>query len=426
MRILHNSLCGTVLILAILLARGLTFRKLPKNTFCVLWTAAALRLVLPGSVASKFSIFTLLQGLMRRKGVVSVSAYLAETQAGIGSAAPAAVSVLSVLYLAGVCVFAGFFLFSYLRSMVRFRKAVPVRSACLESWMEKSGGFRPARILRTADGSGPLTYGLFRPVILLPETTDWADEEKLSLVLAHEYSHIRRHDCLLKLLFVITLCMHWFNPAVWLLCLLANRDMELACDEKTLRTLGEEHRFAYARMLLNQAERVSAPFSLYSHFGKHGVRTRIAATLKPRRRSVGSAVLACFLVLGTLVVFATSAVSGSAKEESAAAPGMESRLAPLLSLGDMDIRISAKGSDDSIAVTTEDGSSYFLRQGQWFDCQLNQEALARGTLVGYVREGNCVLCKAEADIALICQEPFTCRVAEHDFYVAITKVRDHH
>ena len=59
-------------------------------------------------------------------------------------------------------------------------------------------------------------------------------------MLAHELAHVRRRDCLRKLLLIACLCLYWWNPLVWAMVRLANRDMELACDEAVLRVLGPE------------------------------------------------------------------------------------------------------------------------------------------------------------------------------------------
>ena len=79
--------------------------------------------------------------------------------------------------------------------------------------------------------SSPLTYGILHPVILLPRQNLSLPQETLDCILTHEYVHIRRFDCLLKLLLTAALCLHWLNPLVWVMYLLANRDIELCCDE---------------------------------------------------------------------------------------------------------------------------------------------------------------------------------------------------
>ena len=98
--------------------------------------------------------------------------------------------------------------------------------------------------------SSPLTFGVLRPVILVPKKTDWTDETALRYVLEHEFVHIQRFDVLSKLLLIAAVCVHWFNPLVWVMYVLANRDLELSCDETVLRRFGGDVRAAYARVLI--------------------------------------------------------------------------------------------------------------------------------------------------------------------------------
>jgi len=78
---------------------------------------------------------------------------------------------------------------------------------------------------------------------------DLRDEEKPNYILTHEFIHIKRFDYAWKLLFAAAVCVHWFNPLVWLMYILANRDIELACDEKVLQIFGRKSRASYGLTL---------------------------------------------------------------------------------------------------------------------------------------------------------------------------------
>ena len=84
----------------------------------------------------------------------------------------------------------------------------------------------------------------------MPKTTDWENVSQLQYIFTHEYVHIRRFDTLTKLIAALALCIHWFNPFVWLMYILLNRDIELACDESIIRQLGEKSKGDYSRMLI--------------------------------------------------------------------------------------------------------------------------------------------------------------------------------
>ena len=77
-------------------------------------------------------------------------------------------------------------------------------------------------------------------MILLPDRA--YTEKELRILLEHEANHIMAKDLLWRMFGIVILCIHWFNPLVWLMCGLMNRDIELACDEGVLRHFGQEAR----------------------------------------------------------------------------------------------------------------------------------------------------------------------------------------
>lgn len=170
--------------------------------------------------------------------------------------------------------------------------------------------------------SSPLTFGVLRPVILVPKKTDWTDETALRYVLEHEFVHIQRFDVLSKLLLIAAVCVHRFNPLGWVMYVLTNRDLELSCDETVLRRFGGDIRAAYARVLIRMEAARGGFAPLCNHFGKNAIEERITIV------SLG---LAALLVAGTVTVFATSAqggtsgtpakTAGAVAEESAASAG---------------------------------------------------------------------------------------------------------
>ena len=159
--------------------------------------------------------------------------------------------------------------------------------------------------------SSPLTFGVLRPVILVPKKTDWTDETALRYVLEHEFVHIQRFDVLSKLLLIAAVCVHWFNPLVWVMYVLANRDLELSCDETVLRRFGGDVRAAYARVLIRMEAARGGFAPLCNHFGKNAIEERITAIMKTKRITIVSLGLAALLVAGTVTVFATSAQGGT-------------------------------------------------------------------------------------------------------------------
>lgn len=100
----------------------------------------------------------------------------------------------------------------------------------------------------------PMLAGIFRPRLLLPEDAPQGDELRFTLI--HELTHFRRRDIWLKGIALLTNIVHWFNPFMWYMVRLVERDTELACDEAALRRLPAEDHAAYGRTILNAVERL--------------------------------------------------------------------------------------------------------------------------------------------------------------------------
>ncbi len=139
---------------------------------------------------------------------------------------------------------------------------------------------RPILVRQSDRISAPLTYGIFRPVILMPKKMDWKNEKQLQYVLSHEYVHIYRYDTVTKLIATLALCIHWFNPFVWVMYILFNRDIELACDESVIRQFGEKSKSAYSLMLINMEATKSGLLPFCNNFSKNAIEERITAVMK--------------------------------------------------------------------------------------------------------------------------------------------------
>lgn len=90
-------------------------------------------------------------------------------------------------------------------------------------------------------------------------------------VLSHEYNHICRLDPLKKLTGAAVLCIHWFNPMVWVMYLLVNRDIELVCDENVVRQFGEKSRAAYSLIRINIEDKKSGLLPFCRSFSKNAI-----------------------------------------------------------------------------------------------------------------------------------------------------------
>ena len=310
MSLLQMSFAGGILILAVIVIRALAINMLPKKAFNALWWISVVRLMIPFSIPSAFSVYSLMGSHAPGNGsqAIRVLPIGASGQAAsMPDSITNAVSTWTVVWAAGVLVCAVFFSLAYWKCRKEFQTSIPVGNDFTENWLSVHQQGRRISIRQSGRFSAPLTYGVLHPVILMPTSTKWENTDSLEYVLAHEYVHIRRFDSIRKLVLIVVLCVHWFNPLVWVMYILANRDIELSCDEAVVRFFGENTKAAYARALISMEETRSGLTPLCSSFSKNAIEERITAIMKIKKTTVFSLVLAGFIVVGTATAFATSA-----------------------------------------------------------------------------------------------------------------------
>ncbi|WP_207637000.1 M56 family metallopeptidase [Eubacterium sp. 14-2] len=304
------SFTGGILILAVIVIRALAINMLPKKAFNALWWISVVRLMIPFSIPSAFSVYSLMGSHAPGNGsqAIRVLPIGASGQAAsMPDSITNAVSTWTVVWAAGVLVCAVLFSLAYWKCRKEFQTSIPVGNDFTENWLSVHQQGRRISIRQSGRFSAPLTYGVLHPVILMPTSTKWENTDSLAYVLAHEYVHIRRFDSIRKLVLIVVLCVHWFNPLVWVMYILANRDIELSCDEAVVRFFGENTKAAYARALISMEETRSGLTPLCSSFSKNAIEERITAIMKIKKTTVFSLVLAGFIVVGTATAFATSA-----------------------------------------------------------------------------------------------------------------------
>ena len=377
MDLLTMSLSAAVMIAAIVILRALLIDRLPKTTFLILWAVVLLRLLVPVSVPSAWSVYSLLQPrqqaiqtvqeestvlpqvepVLSQPSAITTEPVTPAVDSAAGeaeeittaptqqpSAAPTVqqstpteqppqaeeetkpaislpVEPSALIWGIGAAALGLYFVVGYWRATREFDMSLPVEHPFCGEWLRRQKEKMPLRRqirIRQFDRIGtPLTYGVRRPTILLPNQTLEEQPKTLTYILTHEYVHIRRFDCVSKLLLSAALCLHWFNPLVWVMYVLANRDLELSCDEMVLRLLGIENRSAYAMALLEMEEKRSGFGALYSAFGKNAIEERIGAIMKMKKRSLLSAVMAVVLVFTLTACLATSPVEEETSAQTA-------------------------------------------------------------------------------------------------------------
>lgn len=305
------ALGGSVMILLALLLRLLLKNRLPRRLFPALWCAAALRLLLPFEIPTRLSVWNLLRSAepLRAgavKAVVPFPALAQASQAGAAQTADAAVSPRLLVWCVVTALLAAYFAAGYVLMVRRLRGSRLAPEPSVRVLLSRFRFSRSPRICVSRSRRAPLTFGIIRPTVLLPEGLP-AGDAQFQLVLAHELAHVRRKDCLRKLLLTVCLCLCWWNPLVWLMVCLADRDMELACDEAVLRALGPDCKKIYAMTLLDMAQRSCGSAPLCSGFARSRVEERIRAILAFRRVSARAGICAAVLFALSAGVLATQA-----------------------------------------------------------------------------------------------------------------------
>ena len=157
--------------------------------------------------------------------------------------------------------------------------------------------------------ASPMLIGFFRPRIILP-VGEWEDKE-LSYIFVHELIHYKQRDMFYKWLIQIVVCVHWFNPFVYLLEKEVNKSCELSCDEKVISILNEKAKREYGDTLISFLKSnnlyKSSLASVTLTEGAEQLKERLGAIMKFRKKSKAiiaitaiftAAVCVCFFVTG--------------------------------------------------------------------------------------------------------------------------------
>lgn len=316
--LLHRSLTGAVLILLVLALRSLCSERLPKRTFRALWSIALLHLLLPKLPHSPLSLYNMGEWLMGRLHTGAgaelrageIRGFAVNRLPGMQSLPmqPAANEIhwLPLLWAVGAALCALWFAIGSLRMLRRFRSGRPVCADYAVRWYAADNTRRRIKLRESSHVVTPLAYGLLRPTILLPEDFGDCDDDLVACVLLHEEMHLRRGDLLLKAGLVLAACLYWFSPLSWVMLGVANRDIELACDEAVLTHMGLKHRSAYAMALIRMEAQKSEGQILASGFAGSALEARITAIMKARKTTKTAVVAAIVLCLCVTAGFAAT------------------------------------------------------------------------------------------------------------------------
>ena len=298
LKLLNLSISASWLVLAVLVLRLISKRS-PKWMNVLLWGIVALRLMLPFSIESALSLIpsaeTVSPAVVQfdpaptiTSGVNIIDNAVNPSLSEHFAAAPTmSVNPLYVwTYLAGWVwlIGLGVMLLYALVSYLRLRRRVSV-SLCVRE-----------NIYLCDAISSPFILGVVKPHIYLPSGLDEVQRQN---VLSHERAHLTRRDHWWKPLGFALLAVYWFNPVLWLAYALLCRDIELACDERVIRTMDESAVKTYSTVLLACSMPRKAVITCPLAFGEVGVKERVKNALhykKPAFWVVAASVAVCVVV----------------------------------------------------------------------------------------------------------------------------------
>ena len=298
LKLLNLSISASWLVLAVLVLR-LVSKRSPKWVNVLLWGIVALRLVLPFSIESALSLIpsaetvspaavqfdpapTITSGVSVIDNVVNPP--LSEHFSAVPTASVNPLYVWTEIagwvWLIGLGAMLLYALVSYLRLRRRVSVSLPVQD----------------HIYLCDAISSPFILGVVKPRIYLPSGLDEVQRQN---VLSHERAHLARRDHWWKPLGFALLAVYWFNPVLWLAYTLLCRDIELACDERVIRTMDESAVKTYSTVLLACSMPRKAVITCPLAFGEVGVKERVRNALrykKPAFWVVAASVAVCVVV----------------------------------------------------------------------------------------------------------------------------------
>lgn len=331
---LERSGAAALLVLFIVCVRCAAGNRIHRRVFVILWGIVLLRLFIPVSLPANIGLGKVqnqLSTMAKGSGLISPGTPSETTLAqdmlaqdklyqGISSLVTQIARVLPLLWFAGVSALFIYFTTTYLRTARKIRDALPLNQGFAHTYLNAR---RPSaghiRLFVSDRIATPLACGVFRQRIVLPRLLNHEDERSIIYIMEHELCHLRHFHQIWKVLAAAALCLHWFNPMVWLMFFLLQRDLEIACDEEVIHLVGETDKQAYALTLLELAAAKSGLSALHNAFGKNIAKERITAIMKYKKTTLSGLAFSAFLIFGGMTVFASGS-SVPARESNEPTP----------------------------------------------------------------------------------------------------------
>ena len=332
--VINITISASIIAMVVIILRFLIKSRIPKTLVLLLWAIVIIKFAVPFDLPSPTSIYntTPLTNITQvvNKTVIhnnttntpiqtqAVTTNITEaTNPSVNNSAPTKqdnplnlVDVLPIIWLIIASFMFLFFIINYFIVNFNFKKAVLIKNVFIEDFINQYNLKRKINVYKSSAVNSPVVFGILNPKIYLPLDFEIDNETMLTHILAHEMEHIKRFDNLTNFILLLILCVHWFNPILWISKVLISNDIETACDEGALHRIGEQNKNVYAHSLLAIAQQNSrfSPTVLIA-FGGTSVKSRIKGILKYKKITVASVVAVVVIICTVMVFLVTGALS---------------------------------------------------------------------------------------------------------------------
>ncbi len=386
-KVIEMSLYGSIAILLVMLFR-IVFRKYSKKLTLLFWVIVAVRLLCPLNFSSSLSLMNLIPSKQQTeshqtvqeekvyKKTIKVRAQKGVSSSTVKPAKKPAPSIdperiLFVVWAGGTAV-----LLSY--AGVRYFKVRRFVKGCRKS---------PDSLYLESDKTDtPFVAGVFKPHICIPSHIENNEREYLLL---HEQTHIKNHDGIIKTFGFLVVCIHWFNPLVWLSYVMLCSDLEMRCDEEVIERLGKDIKKDYCRSIIMHS--VREPLALpgntaFSGFGLGAleVKMRINNLLRYKKLSKAASALVLCVAIGLTAVL-------TACREEITAPVVSDTSTPETTVSDetsSDETTSESEGTTSVADTEESMTNAIYDNTIEFTDEDGEYATDVSKIVEFINEGD--------------------------------------
>ena len=304
LKIINMSISASWLVLAVLILR-FVLKKAPKWINVLLWGIVAIRLICPFSFESPLSLIPSAETIPLNIGMDSTPTI----NSGISAINNAVNPIISQSNtpMAGASVnllqiTIGIYEYIWIFGMIALALYTAISYWRLHRKVDTAVRYKD-NIFQSENVSSPFVFGIIKPRIYLPFKMNG---QYLEYVVAHEQAHICRKDHWWKPLGFLLLMIHWFNPLMWLAYVLLCRDIELACDEKVIKELGNEQRGDYTQALVacsvNRRMIAACPLA----FGEVSVKERVKSVMNYKKPAFWVIIISVIVCVGVAVCFLTN------------------------------------------------------------------------------------------------------------------------